>query len=85
MKCVNQLINGDHTVFFSDISQMSITCSCRRTGMAKAVPGYDEGLSRVQGDEWQNCGDYANLSIIAIMLSSKLCEVSNQIMRSFQT
>jgi hypothetical protein len=40
------------------------------------VLGYDEGLSRVRVDEWQNCGDYAQLRIIAIMLSSRLCEVT---------
>jgi len=35
MKGVNQLINGDQTVFFRDISQMGITCSRIGTGVAK--------------------------------------------------
>jgi len=35
MKRVNQLINGDQAVFFRDIGQMGITCSCIGAGMTK--------------------------------------------------
>jgi len=42
----------------------------------RAVPGYDEGLSRVREDEWKSYGDYAQMYINGIMLSSRLCEVT---------
>ena len=35
MKGVDQLINGDQTVFFRDIGEVSITCSGHGAGMAK--------------------------------------------------
>jgi len=35
MKAVDQSINGSQAVFFRDIRQVSITCSCCRTGMTE--------------------------------------------------
>jgi len=43
----------------------------------RGVLEYDEGLSRVQVNEWQNCADYAELGIIGIMRSCKLCRVTS--------
>jgi len=35
MKRVDQLIDGGKAVFFSDISQMGVTCGCRGAGMTE--------------------------------------------------